>query len=156
RRNRTRLRVEVLEDRTMPALVTWINPAGGDWGVAGNWSSHAVPTASDDVVIDVPGQITITHSQNASDAVRSVTCSEALVVSAGSLPVGPASLPPAGTLPVHAGAQFGPTTATFSNAGTVTIDQGGVLRVGAYTQTGGSTDVEGTLDALTPPTGALA
>jgi hypothetical protein len=146
----------VLEDRTMPAVVTWVNPNGGDWNAAANWSGNAVPTAGDDVVINVPGQVTITHSQNAADVVRSVTCSDALVVSAGLLTVGTASITATGSLTLSGGARVGSPTATFSNAGTVTVDTGSVLEVGAYTQTGGSTDVEGSLATLTPPTGALS
>ena len=41
----TKLYLEPLEDRTLPAVVMWTNPAGGDWGTPTNWSSGAVPGA---------------------------------------------------------------------------------------------------------------
>ena len=34
------------------AQVVWINPAGGNWDVAGNWSTDALPTSADDVIIE--------------------------------------------------------------------------------------------------------
>ncbi|HET6878560.1 MAG TPA: Ig-like domain-containing protein [Pirellulales bacterium] len=40
---------------------TWINPAGGDWSVPTNWDGGQVPQAGDDVLIDVPGNPTITY-----------------------------------------------------------------------------------------------
>src|SRR6185295_16723985 len=39
----------------------WINPAGGFWDVAANWDTGVVPGADDDVLIDVPGNVTITY-----------------------------------------------------------------------------------------------
>ncbi len=49
-------------------------PAGGDWGVAGNWSSDKLPGPQDDVVINAlnPGAI-VTHSQNVTDTIHSLT-----------------------------------------------------------------------------------
>jgi hypothetical protein len=32
------LRVEQLEDRTVPVTNSWINTGGGDWDTPGNWS----------------------------------------------------------------------------------------------------------------------
>jgi hypothetical protein len=45
--------IELLEERTLLSTIQWINPAGGDWGVAANWDFNRVPQASDDVVINV-------------------------------------------------------------------------------------------------------
>ena len=57
-----RPRAEVLEARLMPAVVQWINPAGGTWNTPGNWSTGNLPGATDDVVINVPStNVTITH-----------------------------------------------------------------------------------------------
>jgi hypothetical protein len=44
-----KLCLEVLENRIAPA--TFINPAGGDWFVATNWSGGQIPMAGDDVTI---------------------------------------------------------------------------------------------------------
>ena len=49
---RTRqLLVEILENRVVPATITWLNAAGGDWGTAGNWDLNRTPVDGDDVVI---------------------------------------------------------------------------------------------------------
>jgi hypothetical protein len=36
-------------------LIVWVNPAGGNWNVPGNWDLNRVPVATDDVVIDLGG-----------------------------------------------------------------------------------------------------
>src|SRR5262249_33551522 len=78
--------LEVLEDRLTPAAVTWINPAGGDWDTASNWSSGAVPGAGDDVVINVlNASRTVTHATSASVSVARPSSQAPLVLSAGSL-----------------------------------------------------------------------
>jgi hypothetical protein len=79
-----RPRLEVLEDRTLPAQVFWTNPAGGDWSLGSNWSSGFKPTANDDVVIDVAGNVTVTHSTG-NDAIHSLLSNDAFVLSGGSL-----------------------------------------------------------------------
>ena len=44
---------ERLEDRTLLSSITWTGTAGdNNWDTAANWSSDAVPTVSDDVVVD--------------------------------------------------------------------------------------------------------
>src|SRR6516162_1968842 len=61
------LHLEVLEDRILPSTVTWINLAGGGWDTAGNWRDdqgiNRLPGPNDDAVINVAGNVTITHSQ---------------------------------------------------------------------------------------------
>lgn len=42
------------------ATVSWINPAGGSWQIAANWSSGVVPGAASRVRIDLPGTYTVT------------------------------------------------------------------------------------------------
>ncbi|HZT79054.1 MAG TPA: hypothetical protein VFA26_02430, partial [Gemmataceae bacterium] len=39
--------VEVLEDRWVPANLTWVGPAGGKWSVAANWAPAQVPGNGD-------------------------------------------------------------------------------------------------------------
>jgi hypothetical protein len=41
----------VLEGRTTPATITWVNPGGGLWDVAANWDLGRTPQPDDDVVI---------------------------------------------------------------------------------------------------------
>ncbi len=44
------------------ATVAWINPAGGNWHTAANWSPARVPGADDRAVIDLSGTYTVTIS----------------------------------------------------------------------------------------------
>src|SRR5437879_1549191 len=78
------LRLEALEDRTLLDTVRWISPNSGSWGDADNWSTGSVPGAADDVFIDVPQNITVTHSIGA-HSIRSLTSQKALNLSGGSL-----------------------------------------------------------------------
>src|SRR5689334_16539364 len=77
---------ERLEERALLSAVSWINASGGSWNVTANWSGNAVPRASDDVTIDLPGTVTITHSAG-SDTIHSLTSQESLSLSGGTLTV---------------------------------------------------------------------
>jgi hypothetical protein len=48
-----------------PSVVSWINPEGGFWSVASNWSTGVVPTSTDIVAIDLPGTYNIAVNVNA-------------------------------------------------------------------------------------------
>jgi len=58
-RRRVPLYIESLESRELLANVNWINPFGGDWNVASNWSTGVVPGAADDVTIAQASNVTI-------------------------------------------------------------------------------------------------
>src|SRR5437660_3267575 len=77
---RVLLALEQLEDRTLLSI-SWADAAGGDWNTAGNWSGGALPGASDDVIIKVAGNVTITHSKSITDIVKSIDASDSLVIS---------------------------------------------------------------------------
>src|SRR5262249_34469126 len=85
-RTRARPRLEVLEGRTLPATVYWINPDGGDWAVPGNWSTGSLPGINDDAVIELPGNYTVSHSGGAT-IIRSLLSERAFTLSGGSLSV---------------------------------------------------------------------
>jgi phage baseplate assembly protein gpV len=119
-----KLRLEVLEDRTVPSTVNWVG-GSGDWGNANNWldvttQTHHTPTASDDAVINVDG-VTVTHSTGA-DKVHSLTSQDAFVMSGGSLDLNAASA---------LENTFTFTGGTLSGRGTLTVD-------GAFTWSGGT------------------
>ncbi len=107
-------RVERLESRRLLSTVTWTSTAGGLWGLAANWttagspSTHAVPQAGDDVVIDQPGNISITVSGGVS--VNSITLT-------------------GDTLELQAGTML-TTAAAVTNGGTITVDATAQLAVG--------------------------
>jgi hypothetical protein len=44
--------------------ISWKAPVDGNWNVAANWSTGAVPTSADDVTIAAPGSYTVTISSN--------------------------------------------------------------------------------------------
>jgi hypothetical protein len=78
---RARLWLESLESRTVPDAVRWLNPAGGDWGVAANWSTGHLPGPGDVAILDIPG-VTVTHSTG-TDAVSDLVASNGTFVFAG-------------------------------------------------------------------------
>ena len=61
---------------------------GGDfsWQNPLNWSNDTLPSIASDVVIDVIGDVTITHS-NSSTSIHNLTSQKAIVLSGGSLTV---------------------------------------------------------------------
>src|SRR4051812_35445445 len=70
-------RLDILEDRIMPALVNWIG-GSGDWNTVANWRDDAMvirlPGPEDDAVINVAA-ITVTHSAGA-HTVKSLTIND--------------------------------------------------------------------------------
>jgi hypothetical protein len=89
-------RLETLEDRTVPSTVTWIG-GNGDWDVASNWSTGAVPGAADAVDINVPG-ITITHTAATAHSVNSLKLEAGTLTGADALTVNGAFTWTGGTL----------------------------------------------------------
>jgi hypothetical protein len=120
RRARFRPCLEALEDRLAPAIVSWTGLAGdGNWSTPANWSSRAVPTAADDVLISGTG--TITHGNAVSDRVHSIQGDQLLVIAGGTL-----------------------TMVTSSRLGHLTLQDGelkilnGTLKLGPSSASGGS------------------
>src|SRR6185436_9015605 len=71
--------------RASAATINWIG-GSGDWNTFTNWSTGALPGPGDDVVIDVPASVTVTHSAGA-HTVKSVRSQEDFVLSGGVLTV---------------------------------------------------------------------
>ncbi len=67
----------------LAATVSWVG-GSGDWNMPANWSSGALPGPDDDVVIDRPGDITVTHSSG-THSVKSILSQESFAISGGSL-----------------------------------------------------------------------
>lgn len=97
------------------AAVSW--DGGGDgtsWEDAANWNPDGVPTASDDVTINVGGTPTIDHSTG-SHSVNSLSCDELLVLSGGTIDIAAAStITTNGSLTLSGG--------TLSGTGTLTVN----------------------------------
>jgi hypothetical protein len=146
-----RLRVEVLEDRTVLSSVTWFNPVSGDWDTAANWidtttGAHHVPVSGDDAVIPFRN-VTVTHAQNTASVAVSLVNEGSLDISAGSLQLrggtafeggdkpsrtdGPITVS-GGTLTVGVGGRFGVAlegTGSVQNFGTVNLNARSTLDV---------------------------
>src|SRR5437879_5707341 len=71
--------IEAFEERLVLSPISWIKPDSGNWEIGSNWSGGAVPGASDDVIIDVPGNITVTHGTGF-DSVHSLTGKQNLAI----------------------------------------------------------------------------
>ncbi|MCC6659952.1 MAG: hypothetical protein IT437_03605 [Phycisphaerales bacterium] len=134
------LALEALESRTLLSTITW-DGGGGDnsWHNPLNWAGDVLPGPSDDVVLDQPGGLTITHDQGVTTFVRSIRSFETLSVSAGTLmtavslnSLGPLNLSGgiiAGAGHLDIGAAFDWTGGLISGSGTVRIGPAGKLRV---------------------------
>jgi hypothetical protein len=138
-RTRSRLWLEVLEDRTVLSTINWKNNQSGLWNTASNWDSGTVPTATDDAVISFSG-ITVTHSSSTGNTVHSLTSSANLVISGGSLSFTTASTV-GGTLTVSAG--------TLGGAGGLTVSglvtwSGGTLTGAGHLAANGGMSIDGT------------
>ena len=84
-RRRVPLYIESLENRELLANVNWINPAGGDWNTASNWSTGVVPGAADNVTIAQDSNSTITLST--SSTVQNFILAGGTLAGAGNLTV---------------------------------------------------------------------
>lgn len=79
-----------MEERQLLSAVSWTGLAGdSNWDTAGNWSTDAVPGVNDDVTINIAANVV--HSSNAQDSIHSLTSTEPLKISAGSLSIAAAS-----------------------------------------------------------------
>ena len=100
---------KVIEDRTLLSTITWnttAHPNGGDWDTPGNWNGDAVPTSSDDAVIDLTSAGNVTLSSNLNDSVNSLSTNSdtTLKVENGSLTLGAGSSTLGGPVNVVSGA----------------------------------------------------
>jgi hypothetical protein len=80
-------RLEALEDRFVPATITWVGPNIGDWDQASNWRGGAVPGPNDDAVIASP-DVTVTHLVPVHDDVHSLSSAGAVRLLDGTLSIG--------------------------------------------------------------------
>ncbi len=72
-----------------PTPITWINPSGGDWNNASNWSPNMVPAASDTVLFDLPAtypvQITLNPDQDCMCSILEVQAGHVTFIHYGSM-----------------------------------------------------------------------
>jgi hypothetical protein len=118
------------------SAVSWASATGGSWSTPANWSNDAVPTGSDTVTINQPGNIQVTLTGTAS--ISSLTLAgDSLQITSGTLTVASGSN-------IGAGGTVSLTTATVNlasgaglvNSGDISVNPGSALNVGGgYTET---------------------
>ena len=123
-----RFRLEWLEERTLLSLVTWTGTASdNNWDTPANWSSNPdLPGPADDVTIDVSADVM--HSANVTDSILSLTSSQPLTITGGTLSIA-ADSTISNTLTLKTVPPF--TLGTLSGAGNITV--GGLLTLSAGT-----------------------
>ncbi len=128
------------------AVRTWDGGAGTlSWTDANNWSPDGVPTASDDVVIDVPGQTVTITLATGSSTVNTIASNENLQLG-GTLTIASTSAI-SGLVTV---------TGTLGGAGAVTFNGGLTLSGGTLTGTGLATVPSGATVAFDTGTNSIS
>jgi hypothetical protein len=143
-----KLGLEGLEDRVVPSTDTWINTSGGSWITPGNWSTGQVPGAGDSVVINQPGNITVTL--NGSTTVKRLSLTgDTLNITGGTLSLNANSSLSSGSTLLLGGDNLAVGSgASLTNSGAITVQPGSLLSVaGAFAQNAGA--------SLTLPSGSL-
>ena len=80
-----RMTVEALEERTLFSNVSWTgNAHDNNWDTRGNWNTNSLPGPGDDVTINTSADVD--HSNNVTDTIKSLTSTEPLTISGGTLP----------------------------------------------------------------------
>ncbi len=114
-------RLDFLESRTLLSNVTWTGAADGkSWALAGNWSDDAVPTSSDNVTINLSGNPTI-QITTGNQAVNSVSSTDPIAISGGSLSVAANSTLSGGLTMTGGSLTASGTGVTLSVTGTTTV-----------------------------------
>ena len=114
----------------LDSTVHWINSAGGDWNVPGNWSTGAVPIPSQDILIDAPGTYSVTSATNVSIDSLLAASGVTLNITGGTFSLTTADSQPlsnAGTIVIGAGAELDVGEAAFApksvvNTGTLQVN----------------------------------
>ena len=117
------------------ATISWVNSAGGDFGVAANWSTDSVPFLNDDVTVSAFGQYLVTVSDN--DQANSLTFNApqaALQENAGSLALTGTLLVNSGFLSLNEANRIGAFRIT---GGVLAFGNTGALGAGTVSMLGG-------------------
>ena len=138
-----RPRIEWMEPRTLLSAVTWTG-GGGDnnWDTAANWSTDSVPGSGDDVTINIAANVV--HSDNVTDSINSLTSTEPLTISGGTLSIAAASTID-NTLSITGGTLTG--TGDLTVSGLVTLTSGTLSGSSALNANGGMLITDNTTGA---------
>ena len=112
-------RIDGAQEGAVGRILDRRSAGDNNWDTAANWSTDSVPGSADDVTIDIAANVV--RSERASDAINSLTSTQPLTISGGSLSIAAAST--VGRAPRSPGA--------LSRLGNVTVS-------GLVTLTGGT------------------
>jgi hypothetical protein len=116
------------------STVQWINPLGGDWNNPSNWSTGVLPGPNDDVLIDVPGGVTITHLNGDAQA-HSLLSTNPFAMYGGTFTV---------TNGIQVNNAFTFVNGVLNNGGTLMVPDGAVLQLVNGALQGGTLATSGT------------
>jgi autotransporter-associated beta strand protein len=115
--------------------ISWKTPVNGNWSVAANWSTGAVPTLADDVSISAVGPyIVVISSVDVANSLAFTAPQAALQESAGELIVPGALIVNDGFVSLNEANSIGSVSL---GAGVLAIGNGGALGTGTVTVSGG-------------------
>lgn len=121
------------------ATVTWSGAGGDDlWSNPANWNGGVLPTALDDVIIDMPGEVTV-RMDVANTTVRSLQCEESFVIQNGPFAITNGTSVVNGTFAISAGQYAGFTLFEAKGAGTTFTVNGAVTNLVGLNATDGAT-----------------
>ena len=129
-------------------MVWRISAAGGDWNDGANWSTGTLPTAADDVIINVAGTATIVVSSGSAHA-ATLACNNNLSIVGGTFQLeGAGSM--AGVFNLSGGSLGGPGTLSLVGTGANSTWTGGTMSGGGTTRiaAGATLQVGGGLKVL--------
>jgi autotransporter-associated beta strand protein len=124
-----------MESRLQMSAVVWTG-AGGDnnWDNPDNWNTHSLPGMSDDVTIETSANVV--HSGAVTDSIKSLTSTQPLTISGGTLSIAAASST-TGPLVISGGTLTG--TGGLTVGGPLTLTSGTLAGSGGVTANGGIT-----------------
>ena len=140
-----RPRLEWMEERTLLSNVSWTgNAHDNNWDTPGNWSTDSLPGMGDDVTINTSADVV--HSDSMTDTINSLTSSQPLTISGGTLSIASA-FTTSSTLTISGGTLNDPGAITV--AGLLTLSGGGISGSGTVTANGGTHHQSAQLDPRT-------
>jgi fibronectin-binding autotransporter adhesin len=123
-----------MEARTLLSNVSWTgNAHDNNWDTPGNWSTDSLPGMGDDVTIDTSADVV--HSDSVTDKINSLTSSQPLTISGGTLSIASA-FTTSSTLTISGGTLNDPGAITVG--GLLTLSGGGISGSGTVTANGGT------------------
>ena len=122
-----------MEERTLLSSVVWTgNAHDNNWDTPGNWNTDSLPGFGDDVTINTSADVA--HSDSMTDTINSLTSSQPLTISGGTLSIASA-FTTSSTLTISGGTPNDPGAITVG--GLLTLNSGGVSGSGTVTAKGG-------------------